>query len=105
MPTGYTTVLLLQARQHLRKISCGFEGKEGKVCCSSKTEGDFETVELPEVVPGKRVFEELMVEESYVEDATCGIKSSFSVLISGGEETAPGDWPWMALLRYSDPAM
>ena len=49
--------------------------------------------------------EELMVEDDYEETATCGIKSSFSVLISGGEETAPGDWPWMALLRYSDPAM
>ena len=50
--------------------------------------------------------EELVVveEEDYVETATCGIRSSFSVLISGGKETAPGDWPWMALLRYSDPA-
>ena len=49
--------------------------------------------------------EEEEEEEDYVETATCGIRSSFSVLISGGEETAPGDWPWMALLRYSDPVM
>ena len=44
----------------------------------------------------------IMMEE-YVETAVCGRRSAFSVLISGGEETAPGDWPWMALLKYSDP--
>ena len=49
--------------------------------------------------------EEEEEEEDYVETATCGIRSSFSVLISGGEETAPGDWPWMALLGYSDPEL
>ena len=62
-------------------------------------------MKLPEVVSVKGEVAELMVEDDYEETATCGIKSSFSVLISGGEETAPGDWPWMALLRYSDPAM
>ena len=39
----------------------------------------------------------------YEETATCGSRSTFSFHITGGEETAPGDWPWMALLRYSDP--
>ena len=55
---------------------------------------------------GEEKLEELVVdyeEEDYVETATCGNRSSFSVLISGGKETAPGDWPWMALLRYADP--
>ena len=63
--------------------------------------------ELKEVAKGELELKELVVdyeEEDYVETATCGNRSSFSTLISGGKETAPGDWPWMALLRYTDPA-
>ena len=86
----------LQARQHLRRLNCGFRGKETKVCCSSEKEVLVKSEEL--VIDEEE-------DDDYVETATCGIRSSFSVLISGGEETAPGDWPWMALLRYSDPVM
>ena len=42
--------------------------------------------------------------EEYVETAVCGRRLSLSLLISGGEETSSEDWPWMALLKYSDPA-
>ena len=45
----------------------------------------------------------IMMEE-YVETAVCGKRLSLSLLISGGEETSSEDWPWMALLKYSDPA-
>ena len=30
----------------------------------------------------------------------CGMKSGLSANIAGGEDTAPGDWPWMARLIY-----
>ena len=62
-----------------------------------------------------------IAEEEYEETATCGVRSTASVMSLAGKrrkgriggegifsqprewETAPGDWPWMALLRYSDP--
>ena len=58
---------------------------------------------VKQLTEGEEKSEELVDYESedYVETATCGNRSSFSVLISGGKETAPGDWPWMALLIYS----
>ena len=31
---------------------------------------------------------------------SCGAKKTFSANIAGGEDTAPGDWPWMARLIY-----
>ena len=83
----------MQARQHLRKKSCGFEGKEPQVCCSQKD------VEVNVIDMEAGVSQPMVVEET----ATCGVRSTFSFHITGGEETAPGDWPWMALLRYSEP--
>lgn len=91
-----------EARQRLKKIICGFKGKEAKVCCP-QSEVVVKLKQLKQLKQLKKLEEE--EEEDYVETATCGISSSFSLLISGGEETAPGDWPWMALLRYSDPVM
>ena len=94
----------VQARHHLRKISCGFRGKEAKVCCSQADlvvlESDLEEWEFEKIID--QPVEE-KDEEKYVETAVCGIRSPFSLLISGGEKTAPGDFPWMALLKYSDP--
>ena len=93
-----------QARHHLRNISCGFRGKEAKVCCSQAdlvvVEGDLEEWEFKKIIdqPVKE-----RDEEKYEETAVCGRGSPFSLRISGGEETAPGDFPWMALLKYSDP--
>ena len=87
----------VQARQHLKKISCGFRGKETKVCCSQT-----DLVEVVEdVLTGG---ENSPIVEEYVETAVCGRRLSLSLLISGGEETSSEDWPWMALLKYSDPA-
>ena len=32
---------------------------------------------------------------------TCGVRKAFSYNIAGGEDTNPGDWPWMAKLIYT----
>ena len=78
--------------------------KEAKVCCSQADlvvlESDLEEWEFEKIID--QPVEE-KDEEKYVETAVCGIHSPFSLLISGGEKTAPGDFPWMALLKYSDP--
>ena len=41
----------------------------------------------------------------YRETVECGTRKSFNTLIVGGEETVPGEWPWVALLRYRDDNM
>ena len=79
--------LLLQLRQYLNSVTCGFyDVTNTKVCC------DDDFVAKPQVVP-----------KSVEETTVCGIRNGVSnALISGGEDAMPGDWPWMVLLDYSN---
>jgi len=77
-----TNVML---RQYLKSITCGWDGKDSKVCCDE--------VEIDERGG------ELRVEETI----KCGIRTgATNTLISGGEDATPGDWPWMVLLQNSN---
>jgi len=88
-------------RNYIRENTCGFQGDETKVCCSTTT--GTETVEQPNSI--EKVTTTTTTTTSRPETMTCGTRENFNTLIVGGEETVPGEWPWVALLRYRDDNM
>ena len=77
-------------QEQLKQIHCGLRDLVAPmVCC--------ETVGLQPKTPENS---EPKLEPIRVKD-TCGVRKVFSFNIAGGEDTNPGDWPWMAKLIYS----
>ena len=68
-----------QFQQHFQDISCGFTSE---VCCTNNMISEQD--HCPE---GKK--------------SNCGRRFSASLRIAGGNDTDPGDWPWMARLLYN----
>merc|ERR1712241_251244 len=88
---------------HLKKIHCGLGEQDTPLVCCEKED-------IAEEVHCKR--KEILQEMTKIQRSreqtdpdderdTCGLRKVFSFNIAGGENTNPGDWPWMALLIYS----
>ena len=89
-------------QDHLKMIHCGLGDQDTPLVCCERNQI------AGEVYCGGRDIRQKMEEEfqrrensEEEERGTCGLRKVFSFNIAGGENTNPGDWPWMARLIYS----
>jgi len=84
---------LLQADKKFQSLLseklCGFSSGKIKVCCEE--ENLFQAEQCPELGDGGEG------------NWTCGKRFTRTSFITGGEDTSPGEWPWMARLLYDSP--
>ena len=92
-------------QDRLKQIHCGVGDKDTPfVCCENEDIagevycGGQDIRQKMEEFVGRQKDPE---EEKGRERGTCGLRKVFSFNIAGGENTNPGDWPWMARLIYS----
>jgi len=76
-------------KQHFQEIFCGLCDRREMICCDEDSVSN--TPECAEVYEVSR------------ETPTCGERFTNEAQISEGEDTNPGEWPWMARLIYNIP--
>ncbi|KAM3958875.1 LOW QUALITY PROTEIN: clip domain serine protease 4 [Aphomia sociella] len=109
-----------EAVQLLRKVHCGFEGNNPKVCCPRKgiptappTEPNTQLKPVepepiePEPIPvdepekpaeGKTLSDDFVT--SLPQPPVCGVSNASFSRVIGGVDAHLGDFPWMAILGY-----
>ncbi|XP_070528702.1 phenoloxidase-activating factor 3-like isoform X2 [Cardiocondyla obscurior] len=99
----------------LRKLQCGFEGNDPKVCCNQTM--TITTKQLESDLSVSQQTTTIMTEESGIDlgppnvtnhpnlrllnHSRCGL-TSMGLKMFGGEKTRVLEFPWMALLAYDD---
>ncbi|CAH0731304.1 unnamed protein product, partial [Brenthis ino] len=105
------------AVQLLRKVHCGFEGSNPKVCCPFQKIPDVPPPTLPPstaapapittstesvVASGKSLPDSSDFIEKFPEPPVCGVSNGTFSRVVGGVDAKLGAFPWMALLGYKE---
>ena len=86
-------------QEQMKQIHCGLRDLVAPMVCCER--GDIaEKIFCSPTQPKTPENSEILPEPIRVKD-TCGVRKVFSFNIAGGEDTNPGDWPWMAKLIYN----